>query len=144
MAVLKYWDPAAGDYVELLAPVSGTLILTGSSPPASGTGSQGNFYLDAAAHILYGPKDGPYWPLALDGSGGGGGGGAGVRTFEMTFATAANIWTIPHNFNTKIVEVNCYDPAGVDEYDVEADVIDANTVVVRWYYPTAGIARVMA
>ena len=141
MAVLKYWDPAANDYVELLAPVSGTLILTGGSPPTSITGTDGNFYLDANAHILYGPKQGTYWPVALDGSGGG---GAGMRTYEMTFATAANLWTIPHNFNTKIVEVNCYDPTGVDEYEVEADVVDENTVVVRWYYPTAGIARVMA
>lgn len=139
MAVLKYYDPASGTYIPLLAPVMGTIILTGTTPPTAGTGNQGNFYLDSVAHILYGPKTGSAWPVALDGSG-----GAGMRTFEQTFASASTTWTITHNFGTRVVEVNCYDPTGVDEYEVEADVVDANTVVVRWFYPTAGIARVMA
>jgi hypothetical protein len=141
---LKYWDPTAGDYVELLAPVSGTLILTGVAPPATNTGVAGNFYLDSVAHILYGPKVGSYWPVALDASAGAGGGGLGVRTFEQAFTAASTTWTVVHNFNSRVVEVNCYDPTGTDEMDAEVDVVDANTVAVRWYYPTTGIARVMA
>lgn len=37
-------------------PAGGTEILTGTAPPTAVVGSEGDFYLDATAHILYGPK----------------------------------------------------------------------------------------
>jgi len=143
MAVLKYWDPTASAYVPLLAPVSGTLILSGPLPPTPAIGAEGNFYLDSNEHVLYGPKAGTYWPVAISGGAGGGGGGAG-ESFEQVFATANTDWVITHNLGTRAVEVNCYDLSGVNEYDVEVDIVDENTVAVYWYYAMSGIARVMS
>ena len=39
-----------------LPAASGSTIITGSAPPTPVVGAEGNFYLDATAHILYGPK----------------------------------------------------------------------------------------
>jgi hypothetical protein len=141
MAVLKYWDPTASAYVPLLTPVSGTTILSGTIPPTAGIGAEGNFYLDSSAHVLYGPKTGTAWPLAVGGTGGGGGAGA---SYEQTFASADTIWVVSHNLGTRAVEVNCYDLTGTNEYDVEVDIVDENTVTVHWYYAMSGIARVMS
>jgi hypothetical protein len=140
MAVLKYWDPNAGAYVPLVAPVSGTIILSGIGPPPPAVGAQGNFYLDTTGHILYGPKTGTLWPVAVGGTGGGGTG----ASYEATFASASTDWTIIHNLGTRAVEVNCYDLSGTNEYDVEVDIVDENTVTVHWFYAMSGIARVMS
>lgn len=37
-------------------------ILSGSGPPADTVGNGGDFYLDTAANVLYGPKVGDAWP----------------------------------------------------------------------------------
>lgn len=42
--------------------LQGTSLLYGSGAPASGTGVDGNFYLDETAHMLYGPKASGAWP----------------------------------------------------------------------------------
>lgn len=42
--------------------LQGTSLLYGSGSPASGTGVDGNFYLDETAHVLYGPKASGTWP----------------------------------------------------------------------------------
>ena len=42
--------------------LQGTSLLYGSGSPASGTGVDGNFYLDETAHVLYGPKASGAWP----------------------------------------------------------------------------------
>lgn len=50
---------------------AGAAILTGTVPPTGTLGNNGDFYLNTAAHILYGPKSTgvPVWPIALSGSG---------------------------------------------------------------------------
>jgi hypothetical protein len=40
---------------------TGAAILDGSGPPQSTQGQDGDFYLDTAAHVLYGPKAGGAW-----------------------------------------------------------------------------------
>jgi hypothetical protein len=42
--------------------LQGTSLLYGSGAPTSGTGVDGNFYLDETAHVLYGPKASGAWP----------------------------------------------------------------------------------
>lgn len=42
--------------------LEGTSLLYGSGAPSSGTGVDGNFYLDQTAHVLYGPKAAGAWP----------------------------------------------------------------------------------
>ncbi len=43
---------------------SGNTILSGAAIPSSATGTVGNFYLDAANEILYGPRTSTGWPSA--------------------------------------------------------------------------------
>lgn len=40
---------------------NGTSVLSGSGAPASGTGSNGDFYIDTATSTIYGPKVGGAW-----------------------------------------------------------------------------------
>jgi hypothetical protein len=58
----------------------GTLI-SGTGAPSSGTGSNGQFYLDTAGAVLYGPKASGAWPAGIPLGGGGGGSGAPAMTF---------------------------------------------------------------
>ena len=44
---------------------TGAAILDGSGPPQSTQGQDGDFYLDATAHVLYGPKAGGVWPAGV-------------------------------------------------------------------------------
>lgn len=45
--------------------LQGTSLLYGSGAPASGTGVDGNFYLDDATQTLYGPKASGAWPAGV-------------------------------------------------------------------------------
>ena len=62
---------------------------------------------------------------------------------EYNFASASTSWVINHNLNTKLIEVSAFDPSGVYEYEVEIEYTNANTVTLRWYNATAGIARIV-
>jgi hypothetical protein len=115
----------------------GTTILSGMAAPTAEVGANGDFYLDTDDHILYGPKSGTSWPVAIQQGVPGG-------MFEQSFAVASTTWTVNHNLHTRVVEVNCFAPNGIDEIDAEVDVLSADQVVVRWYYPTTGLVRVMA
>ncbi len=44
-----------------VAGTNGTSLLNGNGPPAAETGSDGDFYLDTSAQILYGPKTAGGW-----------------------------------------------------------------------------------
>ena len=46
------------------AGTSGNTVLNGTGAPASTLGSNGDFYLDTAADVLYGPKASGTWPAA--------------------------------------------------------------------------------
>jgi hypothetical protein len=41
---------------------NGNTVLNGSGPPASSLGNDGDFYIDTAADVLYGPKASGTWP----------------------------------------------------------------------------------
>tara|TARA_R110000822_G_scaffold276406_2_gene398466 strand:+ start:536 stop:1246 length:711 start_codon:yes stop_codon:yes gene_type:complete len=43
----------------------GNVVLNGTSAPSSGTGINGDFYIDSNANNLYGPKAGGSWPTAV-------------------------------------------------------------------------------
>ena len=66
---------------QTLAELSGHRLLSGTSAPSASQGDIGDFYLDSASHVLYGPKNGDAWPsgTALVGPAGppGGSGPAG-------------------------------------------------------------------
>ncbi len=42
----------------------GSTVLNGSGAPADTVGNDGDFYIDTAANVLYGPKAGGAWPAA--------------------------------------------------------------------------------
>jgi hypothetical protein len=44
------------------AGADGNTVLYGAGAPSSGTGINGNFYIDTTAHAIYGPKAGGAWP----------------------------------------------------------------------------------
>lgn len=46
---------------------AGATLLSGTATPTGATGSEGFYYLDTDAAILYGPKAGSSWPIALQG-----------------------------------------------------------------------------
>lgn len=61
-------------------PQSVNTVRNGSGAPANSVGNDGDFYIDVAGVILYGPRAGGVWPafgIAFGGSGGSGGGGGG-------------------------------------------------------------------
>ena len=45
------------------AGADGNTVLNGAGPPASTLGNNGDFYLDTAADVLYGPKTSGGWPV---------------------------------------------------------------------------------
>jgi hypothetical protein len=49
---------------------SGTVWLNGSGAPSSGTGADGNYYLDTTGNVLYGPKSSGSWPTGIPLGGG--------------------------------------------------------------------------
>lgn len=53
---------ASGGEVLLVTGPAGKTILSGTSAPGSGTGTNGDFYLDSAAWMIYGPKASGTWP----------------------------------------------------------------------------------
>lgn len=66
--------------------VDGRTILNGSGAPADSLGADGDFYLDPAASILYGPKAAGDWPagISLKGAPGAPGGAGGSLTTGLT------------------------------------------------------------
>jgi len=54
-----------GTGISLVGPAgaAGTTILNGSGPPTATTGNEGDFYVDTAAHVLYGPATHSCTPL---------------------------------------------------------------------------------
>ena len=41
---------------------NGNTVLNGTGPPSNSLGNDGDFYIDTAADVLYGPKSGGSWP----------------------------------------------------------------------------------
>ena len=116
-------------------PSGGTIIHSGEPTPSQGVGNTGDYYLDSNDNVLYGPKqeDGT-WPTALVGT--------RVEALEFVFATPSEDWVINHGKNSTAIEVNCYDLTGVQQFDPDLEVIDGDTILIHWFFPTAGIARV--
>jgi len=74
------------------AGANGHTILNGTGAPASGLGNDGDFYIDTAADVLYGPKSSGTWPTpgtSLAGPPGAPGTGATVAA-EAAGANCAN------------------------------------------------------
>lgn len=59
----------------------------------------------------------------------------------FSFGTASTTWTCPHNFGRTGVSVVCYDASGAEQIG-DVEYTDANTVTVRWYFPTTGSCRI--
>ncbi|MFB7312998.1 SGNH/GDSL hydrolase family protein [Streptomyces sp. NPDC056192] len=57
-------DPALGNYIPVPGPAgaAGNTILSGHGTPSSGTGRDGDYWMDLDAWILYGPKASGAWP----------------------------------------------------------------------------------
>lgn len=70
--------PLAGTWVEIGGGGGGggNTVLNGAGAPSSGTGDDGDFYIDTSAWDIYGPKAAGAWGsgTSLVGPGGGGGG----------------------------------------------------------------------
>ena len=72
---------------------SGTVWLNGSGAPSSGTGADGNYYLDTTGNVLYGPKASGAWPTGIPLGGGSSG------KIIHTVASTTNSETIPISGN---------------------------------------------
>jgi hypothetical protein len=55
-------DGAPANVYGVSVPNTGATLLSGVGAPASGTGANGNFYIDTSAGNLYGPKTAGAWP----------------------------------------------------------------------------------
>ena len=94
------WPPSG---VQLIGPIGGTgpqglpgppglpgtngnTLLHGTGAPASGVGNNGDFYIDTAAWILYGPKAAGVWP------------GTGINVVGPTSWTAPVAWVTAHAY----------------------------------------------
>jgi hypothetical protein len=125
-----------------IARVSSVDVLTIGGPAVSDVSTARFQITDVAlgSSVVPGPpgEPGPAGPPGPPGPPGSSGG----ATFTQSFASASTEWVVQHNLGTTFVEVNCFAPNGIDEIDAEVDVLDADTVVVRWFYPTTGLVRV--
>jgi hypothetical protein len=65
------------------AGAAGNTVLSGTGAPSSGTGSNGDFYIDTTAEVIYGPKAAGAWP------------GSGTSLVGPTGATGATGATGP-------------------------------------------------
>jgi hypothetical protein len=78
------------------AGADGKTVLNGTGTPASTVGNDGDFYLDTAADVLYGPKAGGTWPangvslVGPEGPAGAPGAGATVTSLASGDAHCAN------------------------------------------------------
>ena len=76
--------------------INGNRVLKGTSAPISSLGSNGDFYLNTAANVLYGPKAGDAWPprgtrlTAPDGTKGTDSTAATVTRWAVGKATCSN------------------------------------------------------
>jgi hypothetical protein len=127
-----------------VARVTSVDVLTVGGPAVSDV-STARFQITDVAVGVPGPpgEPGPAGPPGPPGPPGSGGGGTTGATFEQSFVLAATDWVVTHNLGTRFVEVNCFAPNGIDEIDAEVDILDENVVVVRWYYPTTGLVRIL-
>jgi len=88
-----------------------------------------------------GGPPGPPGPTGQQGSQGQSGTpGPGAYLAEFNFASPATTWTVVHNQNSLGMNVETFDTNG-DPIEGFVRFIDANTVEIDWYYPTAGLAR---
>ena len=85
-----------GSYTSLVGPTgstgtAGNTVLNGSGAPSSGTGSNGDFYIDTTANRLYGPKAAGAWPGSYTSLVGptGATGAAGVLNYEVQNQTSS-------------------------------------------------------
>ena len=129
----SYIDSVTASDVSQITLLAGHYGVTmGGYPP---NGRAFNHFGDLVLRI---PSAGDTWPVAMaPGSGG------GVTKMTFNFASPLTEWVLNHDLGTTTVEVNCYDLTGTIEYDPEIEITDANTVTVKWYYATAGIARIL-
>ena len=112
----------------------GTTILNGTVPPTSGVGTTGDYYLDTNTHILYGPKAGTSWPVAIISDTGAGGAVAYVHDQGV----AAVTWTINHglSFRPNVAIVD----SGGSECEGDVQYTSATQVVVTFSAAFAGKA----
>lgn len=69
--------------------------------------------------------------------------GAGAGTYvDYNFAIPSTSWVINHGMNTFGVQIETFDQSG-NHIEGAITYLDANTVEVTHYYPTAGLARVI-
>ena len=72
------------------AGANGNTVLNGTGPPGVLVGNDGDFYLDTAADVLYGPKAGGTWPVNGTSLAGSPGTGASVASLAAGDAHCAN------------------------------------------------------
>lgn len=70
-----------------------------------------------------------------------GGGGGTTTTKQYSFASPAQDWVLDHNLGTKTVLVEAFDTQG-QQYMVDLEYPTNDQVIVRWFYPMTGLARV--
>lgn len=81
--------------------MNGKTLLSGSGTPSSGTGTDGDFYINTALWVIHGPKASGSWPAGVSLIGGGGNLG-----FATTVGDGSNTtFTVTHGLGTRDVLV---------------------------------------
>lgn len=119
-------------------------------PGGGGSGGTGSATIDVADEGVLKADNATIIDFKGDGVTAVGAGGVATVTIpkgavyqEFVF-TSASTWTINHTGFQTHPEVACYDPTGIVEYDPEISYPSPTQVVISWYNPTAGIARLMS
>lgn len=99
--------------------------------------------VDIAAVGMQGPQGstGPQGPQGEEGAQGQPGAGSFFASFN--FASPSTEWVITHNRGTYAIVVETFTQSG-DPIEGTVTYPDPNTIVVDWFYPTAGEARIFS
>lgn len=102
--------------------VAGSKILSGTGVPAASVGSNGDYYLDPANYLFYGPKASGAWPVPINLK--------GAKGDPGTANVIYSDWVTPSTYTKTTIFGTVYFTADIAASKVTQAILDQGTVIV--------------
>jgi len=102
--------------------VAGSKIISGTGVPAASAGSNGDYYLDPANYLFYGPKANGVWPVPINLK--------GAKGDPGTANVIYSDWITPSTYTKTTVFGTVYFTADIAASKVTQAILDQGTVIV--------------